>query len=43
MPLLGSVIKHAISLRSRMPVIFKVSGATSYPGKGTEKTSEKGC
>lgn len=25
MPLLGSVIKHAISLRSKMPAIFKVS------------------
>ncbi len=25
MPLLGSVVKHAISLRSKMPVIFKIS------------------
>ncbi len=37
MPFLGSVIKHAISLRSRMPVIFKISD----PGKVQEKELKK--
>jgi hypothetical protein len=37
MPLLGSVIKRAISLRSRMPVIFKISD----PGEAQRRELKK--
>jgi hypothetical protein len=41
MPLLGSVIKHAISLRNRMPVIFKVQEPTVTQEKELKKLLRK--
>jgi hypothetical protein len=41
MPLLGSVIKHAIALRSRMPSIFKVSDPALVQQKELKKLLKK--